>query len=75
MPIITEIKCSQSPKTDYELKIAQYNGLFHFFIRVFTGTDDSRDSRRREWTIFISLYQFHALTNIKAFNIFAIKYI
>ena len=41
---------------------------FFFLSEIFlTDTDDLLESRGREWTIFIPLYNFHFLTNIRAF--------
>ena len=41
---------------------------FFFLSEIFLNdTDDLLESRGREWTIFIPLYNFHFLTNIRAF--------
>ena len=42
---------------------------FIFFLSGFSlvATDNSQDCRRRKWTILISLYHFHLLTNIQTF--------
>ena len=41
---------------------------FFFLSEIFlTDTDDSLESKGREWTIFIPLYNFHFLTNIRTF--------
>ena len=56
-----------------------YNYNFSFFLRSFsplsfgfflTDTGDSQGSRKKEWFIFISLYNFHSLTNQR--HVFAV---